>query len=177
MQKVNRLNVAARSGSTRVASERPCASSCRREPTPLLIGKAEAPTQLLLQDAVLLLEVVEDSLLLLVQPARQQRDEEDLRRHACAHPKDRSETLSRLQQSSRLSFCTLTARARARSTRDVIRWAVRLRRGQSALKDYDVAPDGRFVMVRPEEGEGAVHRLNVILNSFQELERLVPTDK
>ncbi len=32
-------------------------------------------------------------------------------------------------------------------------------------------------MVRPEEGEGAVHRLNVILNSFQELERLVPTDK
>ena len=36
-----------------------------REPTPLLIGKAEASTQLLLQDAVLLLEVVEDSLLLL----------------------------------------------------------------------------------------------------------------
>ena len=67
----------------------------------MLIGKAEAPTQLLLQDAVLLLEVVEDSLLLPIQPTRQQGDEEDLKRHACAHRKDRSETLSRLRRAAR----------------------------------------------------------------------------
>ena len=47
---------------------------------------------------------------------------------------------------------------------------------RDASKDYDVAPDGRFVMVRPEGGVRAVHRLNVILNWFQELERLVPTE-
>jgi serine/threonine-protein kinase len=38
--------------------------------------------------------------------------------------------------------------------------------------NYDVAPDGRFLMVK----EGPVPKLQVIVNWFQELERLVPTN-
>jgi Tol biopolymer transport system component len=37
--------------------------------------------------------------------------------------------------------------------------------------NYDVAPDGRFVMVK----EGPVPKLQVIVNWFEELKRLVPT--
>jgi Tol biopolymer transport system component len=41
--------------------------------------------------------------------------------------------------------------------------------------NYDVAPDGRrFVMIR--RGEDADQQLNVVLNWFEELKRLVPTD-
>ena len=41
--------------------------------------------------------------------------------------------------------------------------------------DFDVSPDGEhFVMVRKA---GRVTHLNVILNWFDELERLVPTDE
>ena len=42
--------------------------------------------------------------------------------------------------------------------------------------NYDVSPDGeRFVMVR--YSEESTPRINVVLNWFEELERLVPTDK
>ena len=39
---------------------------------------------------------------------------------------------------------------------------------------YDVAPDGRFVMIRAEESPGPA-QINVVLNWFEELKRLVPT--
>ena len=39
---------------------------------------------------------------------------------------------------------------------------------------YDVAPDGRFLMVKPET-QAAVSQLNVIQNWFDELQRLVPS--
>ena len=40
---------------------------------------------------------------------------------------------------------------------------------------YDVTPDGqRFVMVQAQQGAGA--QINVVLNWFEELKRLVPTD-
>ena len=44
------------------------------------------------------------------------------------------------------------------------------------LGDYDVAPDGqRFVMALPVGGS-APDQINVVLNWFEELKRLVPTD-
>ena len=43
-------------------------------------------------------------------------------------------------------------------------------------RDYDVSADGRFVMIK--EGDTAADdRVEVVLNWFQELERLVPGDK
>ena len=41
--------------------------------------------------------------------------------------------------------------------------------------DYDVAPDGRFLMMKPSEEEQAPPRLNVVLNWVDELTRRVPT--
>jgi serine/threonine-protein kinase len=41
---------------------------------------------------------------------------------------------------------------------------------------YDVAPDGRFLMIRDPEGP-PIQRINVVLNWFDELNRLVPTGK
>ena len=44
------------------------------------------------------------------------------------------------------------------------------------LKSYDVAPDGRFLMIKPvaqTEGAGPP-RINVVQNFFEELNRLVP---
>ena len=38
---------------------------------------------------------------------------------------------------------------------------------------YDLAPDGRFLMVKPEE-QASVSQVNVVLNWFEELTRLVP---
>lgn len=44
------------------------------------------------------------------------------------------------------------------------------------LSEYDVAPDGqRFLIVEPME-EFESKQINVVLNWFEELERLVPTD-
>ena len=40
---------------------------------------------------------------------------------------------------------------------------------------YDVARDGRFLMVRAEESSAAAMQINVVLNWFGELKRLVPT--
>ena len=42
------------------------------------------------------------------------------------------------------------------------------------LSSYDVAPDGRFLMIRDPEGPPR-QRINVVLNWFDELKRLVPS--
>ncbi len=39
--------------------------------------------------------------------------------------------------------------------------------------NYDVGPDGRFLMIKEEEEEGSA-QINVVLNWFEELKRLVP---
>jgi Tol biopolymer transport system component len=41
---------------------------------------------------------------------------------------------------------------------------------------YDVAPDGRFLMIRDPEGSQR-QQINMVLNWFDELKRLVPTGK
>jgi Tol biopolymer transport system component len=41
--------------------------------------------------------------------------------------------------------------------------------------NYDVSPDGRFVMVRAEEGKGP-QQMNIVLNWAEELKRLVPVN-
>ncbi len=42
---------------------------------------------------------------------------------------------------------------------------------------YDVTPDGqRFVMVQAAEQEAGAGQINVVLNWFEELKRLVPTN-
>jgi hypothetical protein len=40
---------------------------------------------------------------------------------------------------------------------------------------FDVAPDGRFLMIKTP-AELAPRQLNVVLNWFEELERLVPAE-
>jgi serine/threonine-protein kinase len=45
--------------------------------------------------------------------------------------------------------------------------------GGDTGSNYDVAADGRFVMIRAEEGSGPT-QINVVLNWFEELKRLVP---
>ena len=46
--------------------------------------------------------------------------------------------------------------------------------GTGATSTYDVAPDGRFLMV--EQAEGDSTSFVVVLNWFEELKRLVPTE-
>lgn len=47
--------------------------------------------------------------------------------------------------------------------------------GLRATANYDVSPDGqRFVMVKGEPGSS---RLNIVLNWFDELKRLVPAGR
>ncbi len=41
---------------------------------------------------------------------------------------------------------------------------------------YDVAPDGRFLVLQPEFDDSNVRELHVVTNWFEELKRLVPTD-
>ncbi len=48
--------------------------------------------------------------------------------------------------------------------------------GGNPATGYDVAPDGRFVMIRAEEGAGGTQQINVVLNWFEELKRLVPAN-
>ena len=43
--------------------------------------------------------------------------------------------------------------------------------------DYDVAPDGRFLMIKPSEDEQAPARLNVVLNWVKKLKRRVPAGR
>lgn len=47
--------------------------------------------------------------------------------------------------------------------------------GCRICQSYDVAPDGRFLMIRDPQ-EPAVLQINVVLNWFEELKRLVPGD-
>ena len=43
--------------------------------------------------------------------------------------------------------------------------------------NYDITPDDqRFIMIKPEEGLEPM-QINVVLNWFEELKRLVPTGK
>jgi len=45
--------------------------------------------------------------------------------------------------------------------------------GNTSMPNYDVSPDGeRFLMIREEEPQ---RRIRIVLNWFDELERLVPT--
>ncbi len=48
--------------------------------------------------------------------------------------------------------------------------------GGNPGSNYDVTPDGRFVMIR-NEGSSAATQILVVLNWFEELERLVPTEE
>ncbi len=47
--------------------------------------------------------------------------------------------------------------------------------GNDAI-NYDVAPDGRFVMIKEGKEDSAPVRINVVLNWFEELKELVPTN-
>ena len=67
-----------------VSDQAPCPS---REPAAWVIAEEEPRTELLFQNAVFLLEEFKDCLLLLVQPAGQEGDQEELRRDECAHCK------------------------------------------------------------------------------------------
>jgi hypothetical protein len=48
-------------------------------------------------------------------------------------------------------------------------------RGPNAAAGYDVAADGRFLMVQPLHADPTTNQIHVVLNWFQELQRLVPT--
>ena len=48
--------------------------------------------------------------------------------------------------------------------------------GGNPGSNYDVTPDGRFVMIRGEESLKAT-QIVVVLNWFEELERLLPTEE
>ncbi len=53
---------------------------------------------------------------------------------------------------------------------------MRTRRGQIAMPYYDISPDGqRFLMIKAVEGSQS-GQINVVLNWFEELKRLVPTN-
>lgn len=46
--------------------------------------------------------------------------------------------------------------------------------GTAGLAGYDVAPDGRFLMVQPVEPEQAARQINIVLNWFEELKQRAP---
>ena len=45
---------------------------------------------------------------------------------------------------------------------------------RSGASDYDVAEDGRFVMIHTEASSAGTMQINLAQNWFQEFERLVP---
>ncbi len=46
-----------------------------------------------------------------------------------------------------------------------------------AVVNYDISPDGqRFLMIKAAEEEEGPGQINVVLNWFEELKRLVPTN-
>ena len=49
---------------------------------------------------------------------------------------------------------------------------------QRGTSNYDISPDGqRFLMIKAvEEEEGQQVQINIVLNWFEELKRLVPTN-
>lgn len=43
------------------------------------------------------------------------------------------------------------------------------------FSNYDIAPDGKsFVMIKPDRGWGKTTEIRVVLNWFEELQRLAP---
>ena len=53
----------------------------------------------------------------------------------------------------------------------------RFKRGPFRMTNYDVTPNGeKFLMIKGNEQESSVTQINVVLNWFEELKRLVPTD-
>ena len=45
-----------------------------------------------------------------------------------------------------------------------------------AVRNYDISPDGqRFLMIKEADEEEGQGQINVVLNWFEELKRLVPT--
>jgi hypothetical protein len=46
----------------------------------------------------------------------------------------------------------------------------------SLARNYDVAPDGRFLMVRRASDENASNHVNVVIDWFAELDRMAPPD-
>ena len=48
--------------------------------------------------------------------------------------------------------------------------------GYSWLQDYDVAPDGRFLMIKRSEEELAPPSIHIVLNWLEELKQRVPVD-
>ena len=49
--------------------------------------------------------------------------------------------------------------------------------GTAGTAAYDVASDGRFLMVQSVEPERAATQINIVLNWFEELKQRVPTGK
>jgi serine/threonine-protein kinase len=47
--------------------------------------------------------------------------------------------------------------------------------GPAVRADYDVTPDGRFVMIKADQQSSLNRQLNVVVNWTEELKRLVPT--
>ncbi len=47
----------------------------------------------------------------------------------------------------------------------------------SGFQFYDVSPDGRFLMLKEEGVKAEPAQITVILNWFEELKRLVPTNE
>ena len=46
-----------------------------------------------------------------------------------------------------------------------------------AYQYYDISPDGRrFLMIKEADEEGGQGQINIVLNWFEELKRLVPTN-
>ena len=41
---------------------------------------------------------------------------------------------------------------------------------------WDLAPDGRFLVIKPSADDSDPSELRIVLNWFEELKRLVPTD-
>ena len=52
----------------------------------------------------------------------------------------------------------------------------RAQQTSNIINSYDVAPDGRFVMIDEEVAPYSDTHLNVVLNWFDELKRRVPTN-
>ncbi len=45
---------------------------------------------------------------------------------------------------------------------------------EGLITNYDVASDGRFLMLQSESGEPRRDRINIVLNWFEELKERVP---
>ena len=94
--------------------------SLGRKAAALLVVQVERASQLLAENAVLLLKVFKDLLLLPVEPTCQEADKEDMWRDEQVHRKHGSRSHLRLHGRSRPSFCTI--RASSLDTPSPVRW-------------------------------------------------------